>query len=458
TYIFIDGTLVGGTSIGSTGRFGTTIPKQPADGPHRIEVAAEYLGAWSSTTAARNFTLDTVAPPTPVILVPAPDSWVASTTPTFSGTAEPLSKLSLNVSTRGNFTATTDASGHWSFTMPSALDDGLDYILSVRATDAASNGSDLATVSFMVDATVPETTLGQTPSDPSTSSSTTFTFSSNETGAGFECSVDDAAFTACTSPATFTLSDGQHTFQVRARDLAGNVDATPASFSWTLDTGAPDVTITEKPASVTNATSAKLVFGSTDRGSSFECSVDGAAFSSCTSPVDLTGLAEGKHSFKVQARDVVGNVSTAPATWEWTVDVTAPVAPVITAPTEGQAFESGTVSITGTAEAGSKVRVFIKGTEAGSVTADGSGNWSFTPATAFANGSYTVKATATDAANNVSAESGERTFTVDVKSPGTGGGGDEPESCGCSSPAGDPASALMALAGLAAFVSRRRRK
>jgi hypothetical protein len=56
-----------------------------------------------------------------------------------------------------------------------------------------------------------------------------FSFSSNEPGVSVRCSLDGRAFSSSTSPKIYRLRRGRHTLAVRARDLAGNVDTTPAS-------------------------------------------------------------------------------------------------------------------------------------------------------------------------------------------------------------------------------------
>ena len=90
---------------------------------------------------------------------------------------------------------------------------------------------------YTVDTSAPDTQIDSGPPTPSASTIVTFTFS----GIGRRSSVDHLRmqprrrrFAACTSPQTYSgLADGSHTFQVRAVDAAGNVDPTPATYTWT---------------------------------------------------------------------------------------------------------------------------------------------------------------------------------------------------------------------------------
>jgi hypothetical protein len=86
------------------------------------------------------------------------------------------------------------------------------------------------------DTTPPETTITSGPSATSSSTSASFEFTASES-ASFECSMDDAPFAACASPAAYSgIGDGSHTFRVRATDAAGNTDPTPAEQTWTVQT------------------------------------------------------------------------------------------------------------------------------------------------------------------------------------------------------------------------------
>ena len=81
-----------------------------------------------------------------------------------------------------------------------------------------------------------ETTITSKPSNPSSSAEATFEFTSNRSEATFECSLDNAGFTACVSPTTYErISDGDHAFAVRAV-RGGVLDTSPARYAWTVDT------------------------------------------------------------------------------------------------------------------------------------------------------------------------------------------------------------------------------
>src|SRR5207249_3108475 len=90
------------------------------------------------------------------------------------------------------------------------------------------------------DTTPPDTTLTATPPAVTNSPSASFTFAATEAGSTFQCALDGGGFAPCASPQTYSaLAGGNHTFQVRATDPAGNTDPTPASLTWTVDTSPP---------------------------------------------------------------------------------------------------------------------------------------------------------------------------------------------------------------------------
>jgi hypothetical protein len=91
------------------------------------------------------------------------------------------------------------------------------------------------------DTTPPDTTISSGPSDPSSSDSASFSFASTESGSTYECKLDAGSYAGCTAPKSYSgLSSGAHTFSVRATDAAGNTDASPASWTWTISTTTSD--------------------------------------------------------------------------------------------------------------------------------------------------------------------------------------------------------------------------
>lgn len=210
---------------------------------------------------------------------------------------------------------------------------------------------------------------------------------------------------------------GTFTFTITATNSAG-----AANQTFTLivaDTEAPNTTITAAPPASGNQPNVSFSFTGTDNVgvNGFECSIDnGTTFAACTSPQTYT-LADGTYTFMVRAVDAAGNRDQTPAAFTFTIDATAPTAPVVSTPANGTLTNNNTPVISGTAEANSVVTIFVDGTSIGTTTATASGTFAFTPAAALADGARSVRATATDAFGNLSVVSNTNTFTIDTSAP-----------------------------------------
>ncbi len=116
-------------------------------------------------------------------------------------------------------------------TSPSLLN-----VAAILEPDCDADGFGDETQDPSVDCAAPETQITKHPKDKVRTkkkrAKATFEFSSSEANVSFECSLDGQPFVPCTSPDTVKVKKGKHTFSVRARDTAGNVDATPASDDW----------------------------------------------------------------------------------------------------------------------------------------------------------------------------------------------------------------------------------
>jgi len=95
-------------------------------------------------------------------------------------------------------------------------------------------GDDCESVS-RPDVRAPNTTLRSGPRARTTSHTARFVFRSTEAHSTFQCKLDRRAWRSCKSPRTYrALKPGRHTFRVRAKDRAGNVDQTPAKKTWRI--------------------------------------------------------------------------------------------------------------------------------------------------------------------------------------------------------------------------------
>ncbi len=280
----------------------------------------------------------------------------------------------------------------------------------VRAVDDLGNPGTADQRNFTVDTIAPDTIIDSGPSGPTAVVSPSFTFHSAEAGSTFECSLDGGIYGACSSPRGYgPLAEGPHTFSVRATDLASNTDATPDTRNFTIDITAPDTTIDTGPSGLTSGSIPTYTFSSPDGTATFQCRVDGAAFTACTSPFTTTALADGSHTFAVRAVDPAGNVDATPATRTILVDTTAPDTTINFGP-QGPT-SNPTPSFTFSSEAGATFECRIDAAAFAACTSP------FT-APSLADGAHSFSVRATDSLGNTGTAS-SRSFTVDTTAPDT---------------------------------------
>jgi hypothetical protein len=182
--------------------------------------------------------------------------------------------------------------------------------------DAGNHDASPATRTWRVDTTAPGTAIGSGPDEGTVTQSraASFAFTSTE-GGTFECQLDGTGYSTCESPRAYVgLDEGDHTFSVRARDAAGNVDGSPATRTWRVDATAPTTTITGGPADGSSSTDTAATFGfDASEAGTFECRVNAATFGPCSGAGSHTasGLAPGTYVFEVRATDAAGNVGPA---------------------------------------------------------------------------------------------------------------------------------------------------
>ncbi|MBY1011744.1 BapA prefix-like domain-containing protein [Pseudomonas aeruginosa] len=384
-----NGNPIGQTTADANGNWTFAPASQLPDGTVVNVVARDAAG---NSSPATSITVDGVAPSAPVV--------EPSNGSELSGTAEPGSSVTL---TDGNGNpigqTTADASGNWTFTPSTPLPDGT--VVNVVARDAAGNSSPPASVT--VDAVAPATPIVD-PSNGTTLSGTAEPGSSvtltdgngNPIGQVTADGSGNWTFTPTTPLPNGTVVNAT------ATDPSGNASS-PASV--TVDAVAP-------ATPVVNPSNGTTLSGTAEPGATVtltdgngnpigQVTADGSGNWTFT---PTTPLANGT-VVNATATDASGNTSPGSST---TVDSVAPATPVVN-PSNG-------TTLSGTAEPGSSVTLTDgSGNPIGQVTADGSGNWSFTPSTPLANGTV-VNATATDPAGNTS---GQGSTTVDAIAPAT---------------------------------------
>jgi hypothetical protein len=279
------------------------------DGTYTYKIDAVDAATNAAEQAQGTVTIDKTKPVVSLSDDGKPPPVTAETTANFAFTTNEPSTLECKL----------DAAAFAACTSPKAytgLADG-SHTFQVRAIDLVGNVGDPASYTWTIDTVNPVVTVTDKPLALTNQTTATFTFTSNKTGSTFECKLDGAVFSKCTSPLLYSgLGDGSHTFAVRATAVTIGL---PTTYSWRIDTVAPETTVTSGPDPVGNSTTATFTFSSSEPGSTFACSLDAGGISPCTSPTSYANLGSGAHTFRVQAVDAAGNADASPANYTWQV-------------------------------------------------------------------------------------------------------------------------------------------
>jgi Ca2+-binding RTX toxin-like protein len=194
--------------------------------------------------------------------------------------------------------------------------------LSVKAMNGTTQQGTIVTRTFEIDTAAPDTAFTSTPAAATSGASATFVVAPGDPGTTLRCALDTPTFTPCTSPIQLDgLTEASHTLKVQAVDVAGNVDATPASYTWSVDKTAPDTVINTGPTGATTDSTPDFTFGGTPSAdvSAYECRITETGstavvpFTLCATPFAGAALDDGSYTFEVRARDAAGNKDATPA-------------------------------------------------------------------------------------------------------------------------------------------------
>ncbi|MEJ8757037.1 Ig-like domain-containing protein [Pontibacter sp. H259] len=192
------------------------------------------------------------------------------------------------------------------------------------------------------DTHAPETKLTATPQAVTNNRNATFSFASNEADVTYQLSLDGSSFVKATNPVTLpNLPDGTHTVLVRAVDVTGNTDTSPATFTWTIDATPPAppviLAVSEDRGPVNNdritADNTLKLSGTAEANATVIIEKAGTGVAGTTKAsasgtwefsYQGTALANGSHTFIAKASDALNNISAASSNFIVTVDQATP--------------------------------------------------------------------------------------------------------------------------------------
>lgn len=230
------------TTCSSTGTFAFTVQKT-TDGTYDFRVSQTDAAQNQSPSTSLTWTRASSLIPVPLITSPSAAVYQSNSQYlTISGTCDPAMTVVLSgnvsandvVSPAGQFSQHCGPNGTFAYTISKAGDGTYDFF--VQNQTAQGDLSPADSVQWVVDRTPPDTAISTYPMSINLNPTASFTFTSIDSTATFECSLNNNIYSTCSSPFTLaspTISSGvSYNLKVRARDSFGNVDPNAISYDW----------------------------------------------------------------------------------------------------------------------------------------------------------------------------------------------------------------------------------
>ncbi|MFP3524346.1 Ig-like domain-containing protein [Pantoea sp. SIMBA_072] len=499
--IYDSGKLIGSAAVEADGKWSWTPDSAMSSGAHALTVAAvdaagnEGPQVSGTADAAWDFSVLTSAPAQPAIENVVDDysqgedadsgflqkgQFTNDGTLMLNGSAGAgLTVIVWATDADGNRvnagSGVADDNGRWSITTAALGEDGR-YDLTATAVNAAGvSSAETGAFNVVLDTVAPEAAVaalmdaqgevqGEVASGGVTDDRAPVLKGTAEAGATVTVYLDNSSTPAGSTVADAdgnwtlalgTLTDGEHSWQVKVTDAAGN-ETRGERATFRLDSSSVELSIDQANDDAGSITGAVLNGGLTDdstpelQGTAAAGAVvtisdkSGAVLGSSTANSSgvwtfaVAELADGEHVFTASVTNAAGNSSEAKFTLN--VDTTPPEPVIIqslqddvgtlqfTSPVAGNVIDDPAPTFTGKAEKGSLVTLYDNGILLATVTADAQGEWSYTPTTNLLEGTHGITATATDAAGNVSEISSSWDFIIDITAPNVGISGNSEES------------------------------
>lgn len=214
-----------------------------------------------------------------------------------------------------------------------------DYRVVVRATDNAGNISQPIQLTWKSDQSAPTIVFNSTPGAKTSNTTPSFSYSGTDLGSGikgYECKLDGGNFVACSNQYIVNpaLQDGSHSFSVRAIDNVGRVSDV-ITHNWIQDSAVPTIQFTQTPSAVEKVGSATFAFSpvmNLTGDVEYYCQLDTQAFALCVSPVSLSGLSDGSHTFSVYGKKKDLPLQSEVISYNWKIDSMKPVVTISSRP------------------------------------------------------------------------------------------------------------------------------